>query len=209
MALVGEDKRNGLLAFARFWHTNDCSFLHPGELIENLFDFTRVNVDSVDQQHVFLTIGDVKELIDIRIADVSCQQPAVANCFGCFFGLILLIIPGFVVAARWSLLAPLVVLEERTVREARDRSSSLVKGKTETVLVCVVLTFILTDSFFLALLFWHTGFGLRVLLSFAWSSLTAPFAAHVLTVLYYRLADATRPVIDPEVLKWRSVWEGR
>ena len=70
-------------------------------------------------------------------------------------------------------------------------------------------TFILTDSFFLALLFWHTGFGLRVLLSFAWSSLTAPFAAHVLTVLYYRLADATRPVIDPEVLKWRSVWEGR
>ena len=45
------------------------------------------------------------------------------------------------------------------------------------------------------------------LVSFGWSSLTAPFDAHVLTVIYYRLTDSEVPVIHPAVLQWDSVWE--
>jgi hypothetical protein len=57
--------------------------------------------------------------------------------------------------------------------------------------------------------FAHVGFGLDTLLTFIWSTLTAPFQAHVLTVIYYRLADPERPIIDPAVLRWSSVWRGR
>jgi len=118
-------------------------------------------------------------------------------------GALLLIIPGLIVLARWSLLAPLVVLERAGVREASTRSTALVEGRTGIVLACVVSVFVLTD--------WvgHVGFGTATFLTFAWSTLTAPFAAHALTVVYYRLADPGRPVIDPVVLTWKSVWEGR
>jgi hypothetical protein len=47
-----------------------------------------------------------------------------------------------------------------------------------------------------------------ILFSFAWSSLTAPFEAHVLSVLFYRLTDPERPVIHEDVARWRSVWAG-
>jgi hypothetical protein len=124
-------------------------------------------------------------------------------------GALLLIIPGLIVLARWSLLAPLVVLERAGVREASTRSTALVEGRTGIVLACVVSVFVLTDWFPWALHFGHVGFGTATFLTFAWSTLTAPFAAHALTVVYYRLADPGRPVIDPVVLTWKSVWEGR
>ena len=47
-----------------------------------------------------------------------------------------------------------------------------------------------------------------ILFSFVWSSLTAPFEAHVLSVLFYRLTDPERPVIHEDVARWRSVWAG-
>jgi len=45
------------------------------------------------------------------------------------------------------------------------------------------------------------------LLPFVWNSVTAPFTAHVLTVIYYRLTDPERPVIHEDLLGWSSVWE--
>ena len=36
----------------------------------------------------------------------------------------------------------------------------------------------------------------------------APYQAHVLSVLYYRLVDPQRPAVDPRVLAWPSVWTG-
>ena len=47
-----------------------------------------------------------------------------------------------------------------------------------------------------------------ILFSFVWSSLTAPFEAHVLSVVYYRLTDPERPVIHEDVARWQSVWAG-
>jgi hypothetical protein len=129
--------------------------------------------------------------------------------FGVLAGLILLIVPAFIVAARWSLLVPLVMLERNTVGDARRRSAALVKGRTGRVLGCVFVTYLLTIPPFLILAFSSTSFATTTFLTFLWSTLTAPFEAHVLTVIYYRLADPQRPVIDPRVLGWRSVWEGR
>jgi hypothetical protein len=124
------------------------------------------------------------------------------------FGLILLVVPGVIAAARWCLMAPLIMLEGRFAGEARHRSSELVRGQTGAVALVVVVTFVLTD-----LLFWPIGFidinpGLRYVLAVAISSVTAPFSAHVLTVLYYRFTDPERPVIAEDVYRWTSVWEG-
>jgi hypothetical protein len=57
--------------------------------------------------------------------------------FGIIFGLVLLIVPGLIAFARWSLFAPLVVLERRSPAEAITRSSELVTGKTFQVLLIV------------------------------------------------------------------------
>jgi hypothetical protein len=128
---------------------------------------------------------------------------------GIFGGLILLIIAGLLVAARWSLMAPSIVLEGRKVGDAQKRSRALVASQTRPVLACVILLYVL--SALVLPVFWLTQLGVvsSVLLSFAWNTLTAPLEAHALTVIYYRLADPDRPVIDPVVMTWTSVWKAR
>jgi hypothetical protein len=136
---------------------------------------------------------------------------------GVVIGLVLLIVPGLIAAARWSLMAPLIVLEGQGVLEARRRSSELVReppafevsGQTPAVIAIVVLVNLLVEAPLAAL-------GVAVgsnspwtyLIAFGWNALTAPFVAHVYTTVYYRMADPERPVIAPEVEHWRSVWAG-
>ena len=60
----------------------------------------------------------------------------------------------------------------------------------------------------LTLGFSHVSFGIHTFSAFVWSSLTAPYEAHILTVLYSRFADPKAPVIHPDVRSWCSVWEG-
>ena len=136
-------------------------------------------------------------------------RASILYAVGVLLGLVLLIVPGLMIAARWSLMAPLVVLERQTAIAASKRSAALVKGNEWPVLGCVLALFLINDSMFLVLRFSSVSFGTQEFVTFVWSSLTAPLAAHLLTVIYYRLADRDRPVIDPAVSTWRSVWEGR
>ncbi|HEY4031799.1 MAG TPA: glycerophosphoryl diester phosphodiesterase membrane domain-containing protein [Caulobacteraceae bacterium] len=48
---------------------------------------------------------------------------------GVFFGMILLIVPGILLALRWAVSAPLVVLEGRGIQEAMGRSADLTKDR--------------------------------------------------------------------------------
>jgi hypothetical protein len=132
--------------------------------------------------------------------------------FGILFGLLLLIVPGLKAAARWSLMPPLIVLEDEDAGGARRRSSTLVTPFTWPVVGVVVATFLVTwvpikvavialDQPDVSLL---TVWLVNVLLQ----SVTAPFGAHVRTVLYYRLIEPDQPVIHPDVRTWRSVWQG-
>jgi hypothetical protein len=116
--------------------------------------------------------------------------------FGIIFGLALLIVPGLIAFARWSLLAPFVVLEEDGVEEAIRNSSEAVRGQTGRVLAIVGVAFLVlavpADLIFYLVL----GRGTQwQIFSFVWSSLTAPFEAHVVSVVYYRLTDPERPVL--------------
>ncbi|MGZ4309681.1 MAG: hypothetical protein ACXVRG_10155, partial [Gaiellaceae bacterium] len=120
--------------------------------------------------------------------------------FGVIFGLIALIVPGLLAAARWCLMAPLIMLEGQDAGSARRRSSELVGGRTGAVLLIVVVNFIVLSA--PAWTLWRaSGWSLPALLAgqFVWNSLTAPFDAHVLTVIYYRLTDHIRQIVHPDV----------
>jgi hypothetical protein len=135
---------------------------------------------------------------------------------GVVFGLILLIVPGLRVAARWSLMAPAIMLEGKFAFAAKDRSSEIVRGKIDNglgdrtwfafwvVVISYALTGVLPSVAGVASDVWIWSWGIWIILS----ALAVPFQAHALSVLYYRLVDPQRPAIDPQVRTWPSVWAG-
>jgi hypothetical protein len=134
---------------------------------------------------------------------------SIVYAVGVVGGLLLLVVPGLILAARWCLIAPSIVLEDTRVMEAKDRSAALVRGQTGRVLAVAVLSIVVVGA--PTVVAWPLLSGSSwapYLFAFAWSSLSAPFSAHVLSVLYYRLTDPERPVIHESVRGWRSVWEG-
>ena len=120
---------------------------------------------------------------------------------GVGIGFALLLVPGLILLSRWSLVVPLVMNERRGIGEAFARSNALVKGQTGRVLVVVFVAGLIT------------GLG-NLLVSFAFVFLspfltawiggavagviTAPYEAHVFTVLYYKLTEPEQPVLPEE-----------
>ncbi|HUZ99489.1 MAG TPA: glycerophosphoryl diester phosphodiesterase membrane domain-containing protein [Gaiellaceae bacterium] len=126
---------------------------------------------------------------------------------GVVIGFILLIVPGLIAVARWSLIVPLVMIEGRGTRDAFRRSSELVRGQTGRVLALVVIANVITVL---------VGSVFNVLPGFlgAWiggtlaGAITVPYEAHVLTVLYYRLTQPAAPILPEQVTKpWPSIWD--
>jgi hypothetical protein len=58
-------------------------------------------------------------------------------------GLLLLIIRGLLVYARWSAASPLIVIERQSPFQALEISNGLVRGRTWTVLGAVLVAFLL------------------------------------------------------------------
>jgi hypothetical protein len=108
--------------------------------------------------------------------------------FGVVFGLVLLIVPGLIAAARWCLMPPLIVLERRDVGEARARSSGVVSGRTFRVLLIVLVLAALEYGLPVAV-------SNRDVVVYGLTALVTPYVAHALSALYYRLTEPERPVI--------------
>jgi uncharacterized membrane protein len=72
-----------------------------------------------------------------RVPDLLVS--AVVTTVGILLGLIVLIIPGLILMARWALIVPLIVLEHAPWRVALARSNRLVQGRTGAVLAIFVL----------------------------------------------------------------------
>ena len=126
---------------------------------------------------------------------------------GVFFGLILLVVPGLIAIARWSVIVPLVMIEGLGWRDAFRRSSELVRGQTGRVLALVIIANVVTGI---------VGSLFSVLPGFlgAWiggtiaGAVAVPFEAHVLTVLYYRLTEPDVPILPEDGAKsWQSIWD--
>jgi hypothetical protein len=149
---------------------------------------------------------------------LSLFGASIVYALGVFFGLLALILPGLLAASRWSLMAPGIMLERRTTLDALDRSRRIVRGEagslgdqTWNVLGVVVLVLLITElvpDVVLLAIFRLGDSHAEIVVRAVISTFAAPYAAHVLSVLYYRLTDPDRPTIDPVVRSWRSVWKG-
>jgi uncharacterized membrane protein YesL len=131
------------------------------------------------------------------------------TALGVAVGLLLLVVPGFVLMTRWAVAVPVAMLEEGTARDALRRSRQIVRGNGwnvfKVLLAISVLTALVEIPFALAAA--GSGpFGWWIATTIA-SALTAPYAAHALTVVYYALVQPGRPVVLQSGQRWQSIWD--
>jgi hypothetical protein len=123
-------------------------------------------------------------------------------------GFVLLVVPGLVLLTMWAVIAPVIVVERRRVFDAFGRSRQLVKGEGwpvfGTVVVAYVITIVASLAFTAIAAAITDGVLLRIVFSALASTVTAPIAALVASVLYFRLlaikgaAVAADPVSAPQ-----------
>jgi hypothetical protein len=133
---------------------------------------------------------------------------------GVGLGLVLLIVPGILLAIRWAVATPVVMLEGLGARAAMHRSQELVRGHRKDVFRVLLNIWVRTGlawfacSFLIgavasggshpALTIWFGG----VLAG----AFVTPYAAHALNVVYYRLTQPDQPLLPEDGLAWDSVW---
>jgi hypothetical protein len=155
-------------------------------------------VDDVRDGRADLSLGDTFAQAREQLSSVAVA--AILAGLGIVIGLILLIVPGLVLMTWWAVIVPVVVLENRSAGEAFTRSRDLVRGYAWGVFGVIILVVLLLIGFELALSLILTPLAdwLRSFVSQIVSgTLTAPFVAIVLTLLYFRLRAAKEPAAEP------------
>jgi len=116
-----------------------------------------------------------------------------------FIGLLLLIAPGLFLMTIWCLIVPVIVLEGTSAGEAFGRSRELVRGYGWNVFGVIVLAILLLLGFSIVLGLiltpladWLQNFVSNIVSG----TLTAPFIALTLTLLYYRLRQAKSAAVE-------------
>lgn len=119
---------------------------------------------------------------------------------GIVVGLILLIVPGLVLMTLWAVIVPTIVLENRSAGESFGRSRELVRGYAWSVFGVIVLVILLLIGFsiLLSIILTPLADWLQSFVSqFISGTVTAPFIALVLTLLYFRLRAAKETAAAP------------
>jgi len=130
-----------------------------------------------------------------------------------YLNTLVIVVPGVILFTRWSLAVPVVMLEGLGPRAAMKRSTALVKGHGWAVFRVLLNVTILAGLSSLAIQLplvkvfgsAHASFGLWASLSIA-GAITTPYAAHALSVVYYRLTDPDRPLLPEPQSRWQSIW---
>jgi hypothetical protein len=110
-------------------------------------------------------------------------------------GLILVIVPGLILATIWAVIVPVIVIERTGALASFGRSRELVRGRAWHVFATLVLVYIILiivgialSAIFIALP--HAlGSGLSQVIS---GTIVAPFLAIVVTLVYYRLVGSSQ-----------------
>jgi hypothetical protein len=164
------------------------SLLVQGALVEVVGDLHNGRPIAPPGEYYARTRGSLGTLLGVTIL----------AGLGIGFGFVLLIVPGLILLARWSLVVPLVMLEGASVGEAFSRSNGIVQGKTGRVLVVVLIVglitgianLVLTEAFTFLPTFWASWIGGAV-----GGAIAVPYETHAFTVLYYRLTEPDRPIV--------------
>jgi hypothetical protein len=156
-------------------------------------------VDDVRDGRADLSLGETFAQARKHLSSVAVA--AILAGLGIVFGLILLIVPGLVLLTWWAVIVPVIVLENRSAGESFSRSRALVKGHGWGVFGVIVLMVLLLIglSIVLSLILSPLADWLRSFISQVISgTVTAPFIAIVLTMLYFRLLAAKEPAAVAE-----------
>ena len=158
--------------------------------------------DGDDDPSVFEALGRASG----RVLKLVC----VSILFGLGVGLasLLFVIPGLILWVRWSVAVPAAMLEEGTARDALRRSRAIVSGNGWNVFkVLFAVGFLIVIVLLPVTVVAHGSgpYGIWLATTVG-SALTAPYAAHALTVVYYALVQPGRPVVLDPGRRWESVW---
>jgi hypothetical protein len=137
------------------------------------------------------TIGETFGTVQPRLP--AAIAAGILAAIGIAIGFLLLIIPGLYLLTIWSMLIPVIVIEERSAGEAFTRSREVVRGNGWAVFGLIVVTFLLVAvaSIVIRLVFAPLPEFLDVWLgSLVAHSVTVPFAAAALTTAYFRLTQS-------------------
>jgi hypothetical protein len=148
-------------------------------------------VEDVRDGRADLSMGDTFEAARAHLAAVVVAGLIAVIAIG--IGFILLVIPGLLLLTCWAVIVPAIVIEGKSAGESFARSFELVRAYFWRVLGIVVLTLVIYFGFqiVLALVLSPLADWLKNFVSTIVSgTLTAPFFALVLTVLYFRLRAA-------------------
>ena len=153
-------------------------------------------VDDIRDGRVDLSVSDTFEAARAHLAAVLVA--GLIAGIGIAIGFVLLIIPGLVLLTFWCVIVPTIVIEGKSAGESFGRSFALVRGHFWRVLGVIVLAVLIYFGFeiVLALILspladWVKNFVSTIVSG----TLTAPFFALVLTVLYFRLIAAAEQVV--------------
>ncbi len=104
--------------------------------------------------------------------------------------------PGLYLVTIWSVLIPVIVLEGSGVTDAFGRSRELVSGHGWNVFGVIVLAWLVLIAVSIVIAIVTAPFGETVgafIADLISGTITGPFVALVMTVLYYRLRDRRTP----------------
>ncbi len=156
-------------------------------------------VEDVRDGRADLSLQETFEAAKPRLAAVLVA--GILASLGIVIGLVLLIVPGLFLMTIWAVIVPVIVLEGKSAGESFSRSRELVKGNGWGVFGVIVLVILLLIGFEIVLSLiltpladWLRGFISNIVSG----TLTAPFIAVVLTLLYFRLRAAKEePAAEP------------
>ncbi|MDQ3889880.1 MAG: hypothetical protein M3312_04920 [Actinomycetota bacterium] len=147
-----------------------------------------VAVEDIRDGRADLSIRETLSRVRPRMNTLAAAGMLAA--FAITVGLLLLIVPGLVLATWWILIVPVIMLEGASVGRALGRSRELVRGEGWNVFGLIVLTFLILTvaAFVIGILLRPLEGSIPVLLRDVVSNtLTAPFVALAFTLAYYRL----------------------
>ena len=143
------------------------------------------------------TIGETFGAVQPRLP--AAIAAGIIAAIGIGIGFVLLIVPGLYLLTIWSMLIPVIVIEERRAGEAFSRSRDVVRGHGWQVFGLIVVTFLLVGiaSGVIRALFSPLPDFLDVWLgSLVAHSLTVPFAVAALTTAYFRLTQGVEEPVE-------------
>ena len=144
------------------------------------------------------TIGETYAAVQPRLPAVL--SAGILAAIGIGIGLLLFVVPGLFLLTIWSMLVPVIVLEQRSAGEAFTRSREIVRGHGWSVFGLIVVTFLGVGiaSGLIQLLFAPLPAFLDIWIgSLVAHSLTVPFAAAALTTAYFRLTAPAPAAAEP------------